>query len=295
LIPLTQRLIETVGTVFRESLGDTLPMIPILLPVYVALEYFSHRGGRDLIARLRITRRSGPFVGTVLGIIPQCGMSVLVTSFYLLERVTTGTLIATYLATSDEAIPVLIAHRDRLSLVGWLILIKAVTGIGWGYAVDAVVRSTHDDQVKDPARLAPERALHMAPVAWREIVTHGLRRTLRIFLIVCGATIAAGLVLASSSHDWLPVAWTQHANLQIVPVALFGLIPNCAISVAIVEAFLKGGLSAGAAIAGLSAGTGLGPVLLLQDGGWRRTGRVISVTLIAAIVTGFLVNLLIAD
>jgi len=93
--------------VLWDSLRDTLPMIPVLLPVYLALEYFSHRGGRDLVARLRITRRTGPFAGTLLGIIPQCGMSVLVTSFYLLRRVTTGTLVATYLATSDEAIPVL--------------------------------------------------------------------------------------------------------------------------------------------------------------------------------------------
>src|SRR5512143_656843 len=126
--------------ILRESLVDTLPVIPILLPVYVALEYFSHRGGRDLVARLHIGRRNGPLAGTLLGIIPQCGMSVLVTSFYLLRRVTTGTLLATYVATSDEAIPVLLASGGA-TLVGALVLVKAVAGLGWGYAVDALWRS----------------------------------------------------------------------------------------------------------------------------------------------------------
>ncbi|MGE5361081.1 MAG: putative manganese transporter, partial [Bacteroidales bacterium] len=156
--------------ILRESLVDTLPVIPILLPVYVALEYFSHHGGRDLVARLRIGRRNGPLAGTLLGLIPQCGMSVLVTSFYLLQRVTTGTLLATYVATSDEAIPVLLADRHNLSLVGGLVLIKAVAGMGWGYVVDVFLPSRTHVPPGDPGALAPERAIHMAHVDWKNLI-----------------------------------------------------------------------------------------------------------------------------
>jgi hypothetical protein len=272
------------------SFLDTLPVIPILVPVYVALEYFSHHGGKDLVARLHINRRNGPLAGTLLGIIPQCGMSVLVTSFYLLRRVTTGTLLATYVATSDEAIPVLLASRSRLWLVGGLVLIKAVAGVGWGYAVDALMPSAIDVPAGDAGALAPERAIHMATVPWKEIIVHSLRRSLHIFWIVFAATVIIAAALEASSAERSLRLWAMHPFLQVVPVAMFGLIPNCAVSVAIVEAFLKAGLSPGAAVAGLCAGAGFGPILLLKDGDRGTALRMLVLTLGAAIATGLLIN-----
>ena len=282
--------------ILRESLIDTLPVIPILVPVYVALEYFSHHGGRDLVARLHIDRRNGPLAGTLLGIIPQCGMSVLVTSFYLLQRVTTGTLLATYIATSDEAIPVLVASsavpggRSPLELVGALVLIKAVAGIGWGYATDAVMPTALQRPGGDAGALAPERNIHMATVPWKEILIHSLRRSLHIFSIVFAATLVIAFVLEASSAERILNLWQSHPYLQVAPVAVFGLIPNCAVSVAIVEAFLKAGISPGAAIAGLCAGAGFGPILLLRDGDRRTAFRMLALTLTAAIVTGLFIN-----
>ncbi len=289
--------------ILTESLIDTLPVIPILFPVYVALEYFSHHGGRDLVTRLHINRRNGPLAGTLLGIIPQCGMSVLVTSFYLLRRVTTGTLLATYVATSDEAIPVLLASRASLTLVGGLVLIKAIAGAGWGYAADQLFRSdgampangrlpaaapTQPDG--DAGALAPERAIHMAHVRWRAIIVHSIARSLNIFGIVFAATVVIGFILRASSAEQVLRLWQTHPYMQIVPVAVFGLIPNCAVSVAIVEAFLKAGLSSGAAVAGLCAGAGFGPILLLKDGDRRTAARMLALTLAAAIITGLIVN-----
>ncbi len=276
--------------ILRESLIDTLPVIPILVPVYVGLEYFSHHGGRDLVARLHINQRNGPLAGTALGIIPQCGMSVLVTSFYLMRRVTTGTLLATYVATSDEAIPVLIASRAWLGLVLGLVAVKAVAGIGWGYAVDAVMRSDCEVPTGDAGKLAPERAIHMASVPWRQIFIHSLRRSLHIFAIVFAATVVLAVLLEASSAERMLKLWQAHPYLQIAPVAVFGLIPNCAVSVAIVEAFLKAGLSPGAAIAGLCAGAGFGPIVLLKDGDRRTAIRMLLLTLVAAIVTGLVIN-----
>jgi len=273
-----------------ESLIDTLPVIPILLPVYVALEYFSHHGGRDLVARLHINRRNGPLAGTVLGIIPQCGMSVLVTSFYLLRRVTTGTLLATYVATSDEAIPVLVASGSWLGLVLGLVAVKAVAGIAWGYAVDAVVPSECQVPTADAGKLAPERAIHMATVPWKAILVHGLRRSLHIFSIVFAATVVIAVLLEASSAEHVLKLWEAHPYLQVAPVAVFGLIPNCAVSVAIVEAFLKAGLSPGAALAGLCAGAGFGPIVLLKDGDRRTAVRMLLLTLGAAVATGMLIN-----
>ena len=283
---------DLIWTVMSESFRDSRPLIPILLPLYIGLEGFSHRAGADVVARLKISTRSGPLVGTLLGLIPQCGMSVLVTSFYLLRRVSTGTLVATYIATSDEAIPVLIAHRGNLGLVGGLLLVKAMAGVAWGSIVDGVMASTVDTRVDDAGRLAPEPAIHMAPALWKDIIVHGLRRTLRIVVMVFSVSVVLGFILRESSVERMFHSWEGHPYLQILPVALFGLIPNCAASVAIVEAFLKGGLSTGAAVAGLCAGAGFGPIVLVKEGHRGDSVRVLALTLSAACVTGLLVNVL---
>ena len=280
----------TTWEILRESVVDTLPVIPVLLPVYVLLEYFSHHGGKDLVARLRIGRLNGPLAGTLLGIIPQCGMSVLVTSFYVMQRVTTGTLLATYIATSDEAIPVLLADRGHFSLVGALVLVKAVAGILWGYAVDLLLPSATQAPDRDAGGLAPESAIHMATVNWKAIFVHSVRRTLHITWVVFAATAVIGFVLELSSAERLLQLLSSHPYLQILPVAAFGLIPNCAVSVAIVEAFLKAGLSPGAAVAGLCAGAGFGPILLVKDASRAVALRLLLLTVGAAIVTGLLVN-----
>lgn len=280
----------TTWEILRESLVDTLPVIPLLLPVYVLLEYFSHHGGKDLVARLRIGRRNGPLAGTLLGIIPQCGMSVLVTSFYLMQRVTTGTLLATYIATSDEAIPVLLADRGQFSLVGRLVLVKALAGIAWGYVVDLLLPSSCEAPEGDAGGLAPESAIHMATVQWKEILFHSVKRTLHIAWIVFAATVVIGLALELSSAARLLQVLASHPYLQVFPVAVFGLIPNCAVSVAIVEAFLKAGLSPGAAVAGLCAGAGFGPILLVKDARRSDALRLLLLTLGAAVATGFVVN-----
>lgn len=283
-------MLDRTQYIFWDSLVDTLPVIPVLLPVYVLLEYFSHHGGRDLVARLRIRRANGPLAGTLLGIIPQCGMSVLVTSFYLMRRVTTGTLLATYIATSDEAIPVLLADRRNLSLVGTLVAFKAIAGLGWGYLVDALWRSESADERGDAGSLAPESAIHMATVPWRAIILHSVRRTLQIFGIVFAATLIIAALFQVTAAERMLRVWSMHPYIQVVPVAVFGLIPNCAVSVAIVEAFLKAGLSPGAAMAGLCAGAGFGPILLFRDARRTTALRLLLMTLGAAVATGLLVN-----
>ena len=135
-------------------------MIPVLFVLYFILEYFSHTKQLDLISKLKISGPLGPLAGTLLGIIPQCGMSVFVTTMFLSRRVTLGTLVATYLATSDEALPVLIAHRGEEMMILYIVGLKLLIGIVSGYAVDLLfgnklydgplpeVKSSHAVEIK---------------------------------------------------------------------------------------------------------------------------------------------------
>jgi hypothetical protein len=275
-----------------HSLADTYLMIPVLFILYFTLEYFSHTKQLDIISKMKISGPLGPLAGTLLGIIPQCGMSVFVTTLYLSRRVTLGTLIATYLATSDEAIPVLLANRGQESAILYLIGFKILIGVVTGYLVDLLmskkfyggampeVKSSHAVEIK----------LELEKTKYLEIGLHTLKRTMRIYLWVLMITILISFGLFYSNSDELIRSIQSHPNIQVIIAALFGLIPNCAASIAIAEAFLHAGLSLGATVAGLSTGAGFGPIVLFKDGKLKFALQALLISLAASILWGYLIN-----
>ena len=276
------------------ALTDTYLMIPVLFVLYFILEYFSHTRQLDLISKLKISGPLGPLAGTLLGIIPQCGMSVFVTTMFLSRRVTLGTLVATYLATSDEALPVLIAHRGEEMMILYIVGLKLLIGVISGYAVDLLLKNKLYDgplpEVKSSH--AVEIKHELEKTKYKEIAFHTLKRTLRIYFWVLLITIAISFVLFFTDSEHLVKSIQTHPNIQIIASALFGLIPNCAASIAIAEAFLHTGLSIGATIAGLSTGAGFGPIVLFKDGKLSVAIRVLLICLVVSITWGYLINYL---
>lgn len=267
-------------------------MIPVLFILYFILEYFSHTKQLDLISRLKISGPLGPLAGTLLGIIPQCGMSVFVTTLFLSRRVTLGTLVATYLATSDEALPVLIAHRGEEMMILYIIGLKLLIGVISGYAVDQLLsKKLYDGPVPEvKSSHAVEIKHELESTKYKEIALHTLKRTLRIYFWVLLVTIAISFVLYFADGQRLVNSIQSHTNIQVIIAALFGLIPNCAASIAIAEAFLHTGLSIGATVAGLSTGAGFGPIVLFKDGKLKFALKALFICLAGAILWGYLIN-----
>jgi hypothetical protein len=277
-----------IGQVLLESAWDTLRMLPVLVPVYILLEYLSHREIPGLVRRFRLGGPAGPLVGTLLGIIPQCSMSVLVTSLFASGRVSLGTVLATYLATSDEALPLMIAEGRHARVVVTFVALKVVIAIAAGYLADLVLGRRY-------AELPPTGHViqsHTESVSWKEIVFHGVRHSAIVIAWVFSATFLLGLVLALGPGR---VSWLAGAPGWSVPrvalVTLFGMIPNCAASVAITEAFLKAGLPFGTAVAGLSAGAGFGPIVLLREAKLRQALIVLAWLAAVAMVAGLAIDL----
>jgi hypothetical protein len=125
---------------------------------------------------------------------------------------------------------------------------------------------------------------------YKEITLHTLKRTMRIYFWVLLITIAISFVLYVSDSEQLFRSIQSHPNIQIVIAALFGLIPNCAASIAIAEAFLHAGLSLGATVAGLSTGAGFGPIVLFKDGQLKFALHALLISLAAAIIWGYVIN-----
>lgn len=284
-----------IAEIFLGSISDTYLMIPVLFILYFLLEYFSHTKQLDLISRLKISGSLGPLAGTLLGIIPQCGMSVFVTTLFLSKRVTLGTLVATYLATSDEALPVLIAHREQWEMIFYIIGLKVVIGIVSGYTVDLIFSKKYYEGISPEAKSshAVEIKIELEKTKYKEIILHTLKRTLRIYFWVLGITILISFILYFADADHLIESIQSHPYAQVVIAAIFGLIPNCAASIAIAEAFLHTGLSLGATIAGLSTGAGFGPIVLFKDGTLKFAIQALMISLIIAILWGYLINYII--
>ncbi|MDH3268849.1 MAG: arsenic efflux protein [Ignavibacteria bacterium] len=274
------------------SFSDTYLMMPVLFVLYFVLEYFSHTKQLDIVSKLKISGPLGPLAGTLLGIIPQCGMSVFVTTLYLSKRVTLGTLIATYLATSDEALPVLIANGGQGYTILYIVGLKLLIGVITGYVVDLVLNKKlyEGEQPKVNSSYAVEIKHELERTKYKEIALHTLKRTLRIYFWVLLVTIAISFVLNFTDGERLVNSIQSHPNIQVIVAALFGLIPNCAASIAIAETFLHTGLSIGATVAGLSTGAGFGPIVLFKDGKFKFALKALLISLSAAILWGYLIN-----
>jgi hypothetical protein len=234
----------------------------------------------------------GPLAGTLLGLLPECGMSVFVTSLFLTRKVSIGTLIATYLATSDEALPVLIANGEQAIYIVYILGLKLLIGVSSGYLIDLLISKKFYEgkapEVKSSHAVEIDVELHKT--RYMEIIIHSLKRTFRIYFWVFVITILiASLFTFTHSED---IIETLNVNpvLEIVVTALFGLIPNCAASIAIAQAFLHTGLSLGATIAGLSSGAGFGPIVLFKDGEIKTSFKILFLTLISAISWGFIIH-----
>ncbi len=276
-----------IGEVLLEGANDTLRMLPVLVPVYILLEYLSHREVPGLVGRFRLGGPAGPLVGTVLGIIPQCSMSVLVTSLFASGRVSLGTVLATYLATSDEALPLMVAEGRHARVVVVFVALKVAIALAAGYLADLVLGRRYADQPPTGHVIHS----HTEKASWAEIVGHGVRHSAVVVAWVFSATFLLGLMLAWGGDrvSWLTGSpgWSVP---RVVGVTLFGMIPNCAASVAITEAFLKAGLPFGTTIAGLSAGAGFGPIVLLREVRLRQALIVLGWLAAIAIVAGLVID-----
>lgn len=286
---------SSIWEIILGSFTDTYLMIPILFILYYLLEYFSHTKQLDLISYLKISGPMGPLAGTILGILPECGMSVFVTSLFLTRKVSIGTLIATYLATSDEAIPVLIANHEQMIYIVYIIVAKLIIGVTSGYLIDMIFPQKFYagkiPEIKSSHAVEIDVELHRTK--YFKIFIHSLKRTFRIYFWVYVISFIIGLILSYSHSSEIVETLNVSPVIQIFITALFGLIPNCAASIAIAEAFLHTGLSLGATIAGLSSGAGFGPIVLFKDGELKTSVRILILTLCCAICWGLLINFIV--
>lgn len=247
--------------VLLDTAIDALKTLPFLFVAYLVIEFVEHRAAEKFALWLTKFGKAGSFVGALLGVVPQCGFSVVAANLYANRIITGGTLLAVFLSTSDEAIPVLLSHPESAGRILPLILSKVLLATVAGLVLDysGVLKTSEAD-----SEAVVEEHSHCHTEGHNGILKSALHHTLETFLFLVLVMLVLNFVIYFIGEETLGRFLMSGSVFQPLLAGLVGLIPNCAASVVIAELFAQGALSFGSAVAGLSAGSGLGLLVLFR-------------------------------
>lgn len=269
-----------------HSLKELLFTVPLLFLAYLLMEFIEHKASEKMENTVSKIGKFGPFVGTGLGLIPQCGFSASCSNLYATGLITEGTLIAVFLATSDEAIPLLLAKPEVTADIWKFILVKIIFGILIGFMVDLMLKILKIK--KQPIELCEDCGCEEEG----GIVKPALKHTLKTALFILIVSFALGVVMKFVGEDILHRVLLTNSYAQPFIAGLLGLIPNCSVSVALIELYSEGVLSFGAACAGLCSGAGIGlAVLFKTNKSFKENMRIVGILYASSALIGFFLML----
>lgn len=288
-------LLDKLPEFASDAVSDSISLLPFLFVIFVFIELFEHYFSKKVVSFLRYSKKIGPVIGAVCAIVPQCGFSIVASVLYVKRFISAGTLIAVYIATSDEAIPIIMAEPSGVGSVLKIIAVKLFLAIFAGYFTDFIFKSNsvlsadNIDTINEKGCCNHEISGHKI----LEILWHPVKHTFIIFLFILAVCLGLNYMFEIVPETTIEKFLLQGSILQPVAAGIFGLIPNCAVSVLITMMFLKGAISFGSVISGLSSSAGLGLLVLLRKNNEiKDTVLIISLLLSVSIAAGILIQVL---
>ncbi len=258
----------------KHTLEESINLLPLLFITYLIMEIMEHRTGKAAEDQIRRAGKFGPVWGGILGIVPQCGFSTAASSLYAGRVITVGTLLAVYLSTSDEMIPIMISESVPMATIAKIVVTKVLIAIISGLAIELILRKLMNKKEQ-------QVGIHEVCVEEHCGCEHGILRsalhhTVSIFGYILLVTLIMNLVVELIGEETLAVFFTGIPVLGQMIAALVGLIPNCASSVVITELYLAGIIGAGAMMAGLLVNAGVGVLVLMKlSRNWRQNSKIV--------------------
>lgn len=253
--------------VLLDTLLDAAKLIPFLYLTYLLLEFIEHRAKEQTEALMKKAGKWGPFLGGALGAVPQCGFSASMSNLYAENIISMGTLVAVFLSTSDEMLPIMISGISSGDIRAWsvvkILLVKILLGVVVGFIVDGVARLCS----KKEKNIDIESLCHDDHCGCEEgnIFLSALIHTLKILAFILVVSFALNTVIYFIGEDALG-NFISSLPVVVGPLAtaLVGLVPNCASSIVITQLYMSGVISAGSMLAGLLSGSGIGLLILFR-------------------------------
>ncbi len=282
----------------HHSLLETVKTAPYLFVAYLLIEWLTHRAGDTLRRGLGKFGVFGSLFGAVAGLFPQCGFSIMAANLYADRLITPGTLLAIFISTSDEAIPLLLSRPEAHDKILPVLAIKFTIAVVIGLAVDLLLRrlwlpkwqhdselnhhhhkvaaATHREHPHPDHHEAGETEIHkeLHTESGDEHCTHthchgsiwliALRHTLTVSAILFVFIVIIHMIFDLHNQESVEAMLMKNNFMQPVLAAAIGLIPSCAPSVLLTYSYLDGAISFGSVIAGLTASAGTGTLILFQ-------------------------------
>jgi len=248
--------------ILLDTIIDTIKILPFLFITYAIMEYIEHKMSKKSKETIKKAGKWGPLLGSSVGIIPQCGFSVSATNLYSARVISLGTLMAVYLSTSDEMIPIFISEKVPIFTLLQILAIKFVIGIIFGFIIDFVLRARNNAKQEEKIEeICEHEHCHCEK---NGILKSAIKHTINILIYIFIITLVINFIVEWVGEDNIATFVGNHAILGPVISSLIGLIPNCAASVIITNLYIQNIISGASLIAGLLTGAGVGLIILFK-------------------------------
>lgn len=277
--------------VIEEAVIDSIKILPFLFITYLIMEYIEHKTSeksKDIIKR---SGKFGPLIGSLLGIFPQCGFSVSATNLYAARVITLGTLIAVYLSTSDEMLPIFISESVPVTTILKIIGIKLIVGMIAGFIIDLIIRikNKNNQEENKIVDLCEKEHCHCE----HGIVKSALKHTLHIFVFILLITIIINIIIYLIGEEAIAGVLSGVPVLGPIIAGLIGLIPNCASSVILTQLYLENVINVSTMISGLLVGAGVGLLVLFKTNkGLKENLKITGLLYGIGVISGIIIELI---
>ena len=274
--------------VILDTTIDALKILPFLFLTYIVMEYIEHKMSEKTKTLIQKSGKVGPLYGGILGILPQCGFSAAASNLYVARIITLGTLIAVYLSTSDEMLPILISEQVSVGIIIKILLLKAFIGILAGFIIDFVLRKK-EKQTENIKHLCEHEHCHCNE---KNILISALKHSLNIFIFIYITSFLLNLLFSYIGEETLASFILNKPIISELLAGIVGLIPNCAASVVITELYINGVISLGAMMSGLLVGAGVSLLILFRiNDNLKENLKITLLLYLIGVVAGILIEL----
>lgn len=285
---------DIIWEIVQDALIDSIKLIPFLFLTYLAIEYLEHKAGNHASRLIEKAGVFGPFLGGILGAVPQCGFSAAASNLYAGRIISLGTLIAIYLSTSDEMLPILISEKADVGMIVKIVGIKVIIGMMAGFLIDLFYRRHKTNfnflQEKNSKK---EREKTQSCHCRDGIFYSALKHTITIFFFILIITLGLNIILHFVGEEALTGLLLNQPIIGQVLAGIVGLIPNCASSIIITQLYLEGAMSLGAMMSGLLVGAGIGILVLCRvNHNKKENMKIISFLYLIGVFAGIMIELL---
>ena len=270
---------------------DSFKILPFLFFTYLLMEFLEKKAGKKTLEWMKKTWKIDPILGGALGMIPQCGMSTVASNLYAGKIISVGTLLAIFLSTSDEMLPIMISGTVEGAMIAKVLILKVMIAIGAGLITDAVFCSRKQEESKEHGihDFCEHEHCHCEEGIFKSAVRH----TVQVFLFVLLITVVLNVGIEVVGEEKLGNFILNKPIAGPIFAGVIGLIPNCASSVLITQLFIEGLMSFGTMMAGALAGAGVGTLVLLRVNGAKKDSfKIIGLLYIIGVLCGMILNLL---